>query len=293
MHDRWSGPELDSLIGRTPLTRREMVMTTLAVGFAAATLPVHAQTVITTSSEGLTAGEVKIPVADGEIPAYRAMPAQGSGFPVVLVVQEIFGVHEHIKDVCRRFAKEGYCAIAPELYARQGDVSKLTDYREIFAQVVSKVPDAQVMSDLDAAVAWAAKTGSGDPDRVGVTGFCWGGRITWLYAAHNPKVKAGVAWYGRLTGQGTELQPRYPVDVAAELKAPVLGLYGGKDQGIPLEDVEKMRAALAAAKQPSEIVVFPEAPHGFHADYRPSYREAEAKDAWAQCLAWFRRHGVG
>jgi len=293
MHDQWSGPELDSLIGKTALTRREMLMTTLAVGFAAATLPVHAETLITTSAEGLTAGEVKIPVADGEIPAYRAMPAKGSAFPVVLVVQEIFGVHEHIKDVCRRFAKEGYCAIAPEMYARQGDVSKLTDYREIFAQVVSKVPDAQVMSDLDAAVAWAAKTGSGDPARVAVTGFCWGGRITWLYAAHNSKLKAGVAWYGRLTGQPTELQPRYPIDVAAELKAPVLGLYGEKDQGIPLEDVEKMRAALAAAKQPSEIVVFPDAPHGFHADYRPSFREAAARDAWAQCLAWFRKHGVG
>ena len=293
MHDQWSGPELDSLIGKAALTRREMMMTTLAVGFAAATLPVHADTVISTGAEGLTAGEVKIPVADGEIPAYRAMPATGGPFPVVLVVQEIFGVHEHIKDVCRRFAKEGYCAIAPELYARQGDVSKLTDYREIFAQVVSKVPDTQVMSDLDAAIAWAAKAGSGDPARVAVTGFCWGGRITWLYAAHNPALKAGVAWYGRLVGESTELQPRFPLDVASELKAPVLGLYGEKDQGIPLEDVEKMRAALAAAKQPSEIVVFPEAPHGFHADYRPSYRADAAKDAWAQCLAWFRKHGVG
>jgi carboxymethylenebutenolidase len=292
MHDQWSGPELDSLIGRTALTRREMMMTTLAVGFAAAALPVSADTVITTSPEGLTAGEVRIPVADGEIPAYRAMPAKGGPFPVVLVVQEIFGVHEHIRDVCRRFAKQGYCAIAPELYARQGDVSKYTDYREIFAQVVSRVPDAQVLSDLDAAVAWAAQSG-GDVARVGVTGFCWGGRITWLYAAHNPKLKAGVAWYGRLTGQATELQPKYPLDVAADLQAPVLGLYGGADQGIPPEDVEKMRAALAAAKQPSEIVVFPDAPHGFHADYRPSYREAAAKDAWARCLAWFRRNGVG
>ena len=293
MHDQWSGPELDSLIGKTALTRREMMMTTLAVGFAAAALPVHAETVITTSAEGLTAGEVKIPVADGEIPAYRAMPAKGSAFPVVLVVQEIFGVHEHIKDVCRRFAQQGYCAIAPELYARQGDVSRLTDYREIFAQVVSKVPDAQVMSDLDSAAAWAAKAGIGDASRVAVTGFCWGGRITWLYAAHNPALKAGVAWYGRLTGQSTDLQPRYPIDVVAELKAPVLGLYGGQDQGIPLEDVEKMRAALAAAKQPSEIAVFPDAGHGFNADYRPSYREAAARDAWARCLAWFRKNGVG
>ncbi|HSW34958.1 MAG TPA: dienelactone hydrolase family protein, partial [Steroidobacteraceae bacterium] len=174
-----------------------------------------------------------------------------------------------------------------------GDVSKLTDYKEIFAQVVSKVPDAGVLSDLDAAVAWAAKSGEGDAARVGVTGFCWGGRITWLYAAHNPQLKAGVAWYGRLTGQATELQPKYPLDLAAELKAPVLGLYGEKDQGIPLEDVEKMRAALAAAKQPSEIVVFPEAPHGFHADYRPSFRAQDSQDAWRQCLAWFRKHGVG
>jgi carboxymethylenebutenolidase len=232
-------------------------------------------------------------VADGEIPAYRAMPAKGGPFPEVLVVQEIFGVHEHIKDVCRRFAQEGHCAVAPELYARQGDVSKLTDYKEIFAQVVSKVPDAQVMSDLDAAAAWAAKSSSGDAARLGVTGFCWGGRITWLYAAHNPGLKAGVAWYGRLTGQPSELQPKYPLDVVAALKAPVLGLYGGQDQGIPLEDVEKMRAALAAAKQPSEIVVFPDAPHGFHADYRPSYRPGDAAEAWRQCLAWFRRHGAG
>jgi carboxymethylenebutenolidase len=293
MHDQWSGPQLDSLIGKGSLTRREMMMTTLAVGFAAAALPVSADTVITTSAEGLASGEVKIPVADGEIPAYRAMPAAGGPFPVVLVVQEIFGVHEHIKDVCRRFAKEGYCAIAPELYARQGDVSKYTDYREIFAQVVSKVPDAQVMADLDAAVAWAQQAGSGDAARVAVTGFCWGGRITWLYAAHSPRLKAGVAWYGRLAGQATELQPKYPLDVAADLKAPVLGLYGGQDQGIPLEDVEKMRAAIAAERQPSEIVVFPEAPHGFHADYRPSYRAADARDAWARCLAWFRRNGVG
>jgi carboxymethylenebutenolidase len=221
MHDRWSGPELDSLLGKPGLTRREMMMTTLAVGFAAAVLPVRADTVVSTSAEGLTAGEVKIPVADGEIPAYRAMPATGGPFPVVLVVQEIFGVHEHIKDVCRRFAKEGYCAVAPELYARQGDVSKYTDYKQIFAEVVSKVPDAQVMADLDAAVAWAAKSGSGDAARVGVTGFCWGGRITWLYAAHSATLKAGVAWYGRLVGEATPLQPKYPIDVAAQLKAPV------------------------------------------------------------------------
>ncbi len=293
MHDQWTGPELDSLIGRTALTRREVIVTSLAVGFAAAVSPVSADTVITTGTEGLTAGEVKIPVAGGEMPAYRAMPAKGGHFPVVLVVQEIFGVHEHIKDVCRRFAKEGYLAIAPELYARQGDPSKYTDWKQLYGEIVLKVPDAQVMSDLDAAVAWAGKSGSGDVSRVGVTGFCWGGRIVWLYSAHSATLKAGVAWYGRLVGESTELQPKYPIDVVADLKAPVLGLYGGKDQGIPLTDVEKMRAALAAVKNPSEIVVFPDAEHGFNADYRPSYRAADAKEGWRRCLAWFRKHGVG
>jgi carboxymethylenebutenolidase len=293
MHERWTGPELDSLIGKASLTRREVIVTSLAVGFAAAVSPVSADTVITTDAEGLTAGEVRIPVADGEIPAYRAMPAKGGLFPVVLVVQEIFGVHEHIKDVCRRFAKEGYLAIAPELYARQGDPSRFTDWKQLYAEIVMKVPDAQVMSDLDATVAWAGKSGSGDASRTGVTGFCWGGRIVWLYAAHSSTLKAGVAWYGRLAGEATPLQPKYPLDLVAGLKAPVLGLYGGQDQGIPLADVEKMRAALAAAKSPSEIVVFPDAGHGFNADYRPSYRAEDAKQGWRRCLEWFRKYGVG
>jgi carboxymethylenebutenolidase len=291
MHDQWTSAELASLLGSPTLTRREILVTSLAAGFALAVQPVSADT-ITTDTEGLTAGEVRIPVKDGEIPGYRAMPATGKDLPIVLVVQEIFGVHEHIRDVCRRFAKQGYVAVAPELYARQGDVSKLTDYKEIFAQVVSKVPDEQVMSDLDATVAWAGKSSNGDARRVAVTGFCWGGRIVWLYAAYSPDLKAAVAWYGRLTADTTPLQPKNPVDLAADLKAPVLGLYGGQDQGIPLTDVEQMRAALKAAKEPSEIVVFPDAPHGFNADYRPSYRPKEAADAWAQCLAWFRKHGV-
>lgn len=291
MHDQWTNADLAALRGTTTFTRREIMVTSLAAGFALAVQPVSAET-ITTDTTGLTAGEVRIPVAGGEIPGYRAMPARGHDFPIVLVVQEIFGVHEHIRDVCRRFAKQGYLAVAPELYARQGDVSKISDWKQIFAQVVSKVPDAQVMADLDATVAWAGKSSDGDVGRVAVTGFCWGGRITWLYAAHNPKLKAGVAWYGRLTGDRTELQPQYPLDVAGELKAPVLGLYGGQDQGIPQTDVEKMRTALAAAQQPSKIVVFADAPHGFLADYRPSYRPKEAADAWQQCLAWFREHGV-
>ena len=293
MHDQWTNADLASLLGSTPsLTRRDILVTSLAAGFALAVQPVSADT-ITTDTDGLTAGEVRIPARDGEIPGYRAMPAKGENFPVVLVVQEIFGVHEHIRDLCRRFAKQGYLAVAPEMYARQGDVSKISDWQQIISEVVAKVPDEQVMADLDAAVAWAGKSSKGDTKRVAVTGFCWGGRIVWLYAAHSKALKAGVAWYGRLDGDRTPLQPKYPVDVAAELKAPVLGLYGGKDQGIPLTDVDKMRAALEKAGKPSKIVVFPEAPHGFLADYRPSYSAKEAADGWAQCLDWFRAHGVG
>jgi carboxymethylenebutenolidase len=292
MHDQWTGPDLDSLLGTRTLTRRQVLVTSLATGFALAVQPVAADT-ITTNTEGLEAGEVRIPVADGEIPAYRAMPAKGHDFPVVLVVQEIFGVHEHIKDVCRRFAKQGYLAVAPELYARQGDVSKISDWKQIFAEVVSKVPDAQVMSDLDSTVTWARKSSKGHGKKLAITGFCWGGRITWLYAAHSKDLKAGVAWYGRLKGDTTPLQPKYPLDVVADINAPVLGLYGGKDQGIPLADVEAMRAALKAAGKPSEIIVYPEAGHAFLADYRPSYRAEDAAAGWAACLDWFRKHGVG
>jgi len=273
------------------VTRRGFMMATLAVGFALAVRPVSAETIVT-GTDGLMAGEVAIPTDDGFIPAYRAMPAQGSVFPVVLVVQEIFGVHEHIRDVCRRFAKLGYLAAAPELYARQGDVSKLSEIKEIVDKVVSKVPDAQVMSDLDATVAWAKASGSGNVEKLGITGFCWGGRIVWLYAAHSPQVKAGVAWYGRLVGKASELQPQHPIDVAALLKAPVLGLYGADDQGIPLDTVEQMRAALKAAGSQSEIVVYPNTPHGFHADYRMSYRKEQAQDGWERLAAWFKQHGA-
>ncbi len=277
---------------REDFTRREFVVTTLAAGFALVVQPAHAAT-ITTDEAGLEAGEVKIPVSDGTMPAYRARPSSGRSLPVVLVVQEIFGVHEHLKDVCRRFAKLGYLAVAPELYARQGDVSKISDFKEIVSRVVSKVPDAQVLSDLDATVAWAAKSGGGDPDKLGITGFCWGGRIVWLYAAHNAGLKAGVAWYGRLVADTDELRPRNPVDVAASIQAPVLGLYGGADAGIPIEAVERMREALKAARKPCEIVVYPEAPHGFYADYRESYRKEPAEDGWKRLLAWFRKYGVG
>lgn len=283
--------DLSALEPKMIFTRREFVVTTLATGFALATQPVSAQT-ITTDTAGLTAGEVKIPVSDGQIPAYRAMPEKGSSFPVVLVVQEIFGVHEHIKDMCRRFAKLGYVAVAPELYARQGDVSKITNINEIISTVVSKVPDAQVMSDLDATAAWAKKSSKGDVNKLGITGFCWGGRIVWLYAAHSPQLKAGVAWYGRLVGAPDQLHPTHPVDIAAKLRAPVLGLYGGKDTGIPQDTVEKMREAVKAAGGKSEIVVYPEAGHGFNADYRPGYDKNAAQDGFRRLQEWFKKYGA-
>ncbi|MCC5622917.1 dienelactone hydrolase family protein [Nostoc sp. CHAB 5715] len=273
------------------ITRRKFIATaTVATGFALAVQPISAE-VITTDAKGLVAGAVKIPVKDGEIPAYRAAPATGNNFPIVLVIQEIFGVHEHIQDITRRFAQLGYLAIAPELFIRQGDVTKLSSIDEI-RPIVAKVPDAQVLSDLDATVNWAVKSAKGNADKLGITGFCWGGRITWLYAAHNPKVKAGVAWYGRLVGDATELQPKYPVDIASKLTVPVLGLYGGKDTGIPLNTVEQMRDRLKESSSKSEIIVYPDAPHAFFADYRPSYREKDAKDGWKRLLAWFKENGV-
>lgn len=265
-------------------------LTSPANGFAAAVQPVAAQAQVVTDSAGLVAGDIRIAVRDGQCPAYRAMPSRGGPFPIVLVVQEIFGLHEHIKDVCRRLAKVGYLAVAPELYARQGDVSRLASIDEIRV-VVAKVPDAQVLADLDAAADWAAKEG-GDGARLGITGFCWGGRIAWLYAAHNPRLKAGVAWYGRVEGPVTELQPRHPLHVAAQIQAPMLGLYGGADAGIPVEGVERLRSALREAGKAAEIHVYPDAPHAFFADYRPSYRPEAAADGWSRALAWFRQHGV-
>ena len=273
------------------ITRRKFIATaTLATGFAIAVQPISAKA-ITTDAKGLVAGAVKIPVKDGEIPAYRAMPSKGKDFPIVLVIQEIFGVHEHIQDVCRRFAKLGYLAVAPQLFVRQGDVLKLSSVDEI-RKVVAKIPDAQVLSDLDATVAWAVTAAKGDAKRLGITGFCWGGRITWLYAAHNPNVKAGAAWYGRLVGDVTKLTPKHPVDIASALKVPVLGLCGGKDTGIPLETVAQMRDHLKLSSSKSEIIVYADAPHAFFADYRPSYRETEAHLGWQRLQAWFKKYGV-
>ncbi len=286
--------ELDSLAPSRDFSRRDFVRVSVGTGFAAAVLPVTAQTVIKTDTPGLVAGEVTIPVGDFKLPAYRAAPAGATNAPVVLVVSEIFGVHEHIADVARRFAKAGYFAIAPEMFVRQGDAGSYGEIAKLVAEVISKVPDAQVMADLDACLAWAKGQGA-DTGRTAVTGFCWGGRITWLYSAHNPGVKAGVAWYGRLVGAASALTPAHPVDLAGKLNGPVLGLYGGQDTGIPLDTVEKMKVALAAgsaAAKRSEFVVYPDAPHAFHADYRPSYRKDAADDGWKRCLAWFKAQGV-
>lgn len=271
--------------------RRGFMRAALGAGFAAAAMPVMAQNVIKTDANGLDVGEVMIKVGTTNVPVYRAKPAGKTNLPVVLVISEIFGVHEHIADVARRFAKQGYMALAPELFIRQGDPQSYGTMAELIKEVVSKVPDQQAMGDLDAVMAWAGANG-GDVNKAFITGFCWGGRITWLYAAHNPKLKAGVAWYGRLVGDKSALNPAHPIDIAAQLKVPVLGLYGGKDAGIPLSSVEQMKAELAKGKSGSEFVIYPDAPHAFHADYRPSYVEAAAKDGWARTLDWFKKHGA-
>ena len=285
--------DFDSLVPGKDFSRRAFVRTAVGSGFAAAVLPVSADTIKTTS-DGLETGEVFIPVGDFKMPAYRAAPAGKKNAPVVLVISEIFGVHEHIADVARRFAHQGYMAIAPELFIRQGDAGSYGEIAKLMSEVVSKVPDAQVMGDLDATVAWAKAQGA-DASRLGVTGFCWGGRITWLYAEHNPAVKAGVAWYGRLVGEANPLQPSNPIDGVAHLHAPVQGLYGGADPGITLDTIDKMKAALAqgsAAARKSQFQVYPDTPHAFNADYRSSYRKEAAEDGWKRCLEWFKANGV-
>jgi carboxymethylenebutenolidase len=282
--------EIDSLAPGRDFSRRGFVQTTVGSGFAAAVLPVTAQT-ITTDTAGLEAGPVTIPVGDFKMPAYRAQPAGRKNLPVVLVASEIFGVHEHIADVCRRLAKQGYQAIAPELFVRQGNAGAYTEAAKLIAEVVSKASDTQVMGDLDATVAWAAAHG-GDTAKLGITGFCWGGRTTWRYVAHNPRVGAGVAWYGPVA-RTYHPGDKTIVELAASIKAPVLALYGAADAGIPVETLTQLEAALKAAGNPrSEFVVYPDTPHAFHADYRPSYRKAAADDGWNRCIAWFKKHGV-
>lgn len=294
--------DFDALLpGHTTMggaSRRTAMKVALGVGYAATAMPIMAQTAIKTSSEGLTSGEAIYDVEGFSVPFFYAAPEGQKNLPVILVIQEIFGVHEYIADTCRRFAKAGYLAIAPELYARQGDPGSYGEMARLMAEVVSKVPDAQVMKDLDGAVQWAAGNG-GNLKKVGITGFCWGGRITWLYAEQSKHVKAGVAWYGRLVGTSTALTPKHPLDLAADLKAPVLGLYGGQDGGIPQATIDQMKEALAAAgakgnaaANASEFVVYQDAPHAFHADYRPSYRKDAAEDGFHRALAWFKAHGV-
>jgi carboxymethylenebutenolidase len=282
-------PELSGRIAQ-PLARRGFMMTALISGLTLATTRVEAQA-IHTDSLGLVAGEVKIPTEDGDLPGYFARPQGNGPFPIIVVIEEIFGVHEYIKDVCRRFAKLGYAAVAPELYARVGDLSKMTDAAQIMSQVISKAPDATLMSDLDRAAAFAAAN-HGDLNRLGVNGFCRGGRAVWLYATHNPGLKAAVAWYGQVAGRTSPIQPKNPIDVADQLKCPLLGLYGGQDGSISQTDVQAAAAKAHAAKQTVEIVVYPDAGHGFHADYRPGYNATDAADGWKRAQAWFKQYGV-
>lgn len=286
---------LDTLPGTT---RRTALKVALGAGYAAAAMPIMAQTAIKTTANGLRVGTQTFTVDGFAVPFYFAAPEGKKNLPVILVVQEIFGVHEYIADTCRRLAHAGYLAIAPELFARQGDPEQYGEIAKLIAEVVSKVPDAQVMRDLDGAVQWAATNG-GNIRKLGITGFCWGGRITWLYAAYSKQVKAGVAWYGRLVGAASPLTPMHPLQLAAGLQAPVLGLYGGQDTGIPLTTVNEMKEALAeagtqgnAAAKATEFVVYTDAPHAFHADYRPSYRKEAAADGFARALAWFKAKGV-
>ena len=287
--------DAESLLAKTSLSdgvdRRGFIKVALGTGFAAAAMPVVAQGVVKTDGGGLHADTIIVTVNGQAVPVYRAQPEGGKNLPVVLVISEIFGVHEHIADVARRFAKLGYLALAPDLFVRQGDPQKVSSIADLQKDIISKTPDAQVMADLDAVVAWA-KANGGDGDKIAITGFCWGGRITWLYAAHNPSIKAGVAWYGRLMGESNANFPRHPVDIAGALTVPVLGLYGLKDTGISQESIEIMKAALAEGPNKSTFVIYPNSGHAFHADYRPSYVEADAKDGWGRMQAWFKQNGV-
>ncbi|KAE8761911.1 carboxymethylenebutenolidase [Paraburkholderia madseniana] len=286
-------PDIDSLVPHVPFNRRTFIKAALGTGFAAAVLPVSAQT-IHTDSDGLEAGEIGVRSGDTLVPAYRAQPKGKTHLPVIIVVHEAFGVHEHIADVCRRFAKLGYLAIAPNLFEREGDPSVLPTIQQIDDQILSKVPDEQAMADLDATVMWAGEHG-GDLNRLGVNGFCWGGRISWLYAEHNPRLKAAAAWYGRVVGAKNAMTPANPLDLVAELHAPVLGLYGLQDKSIPQATLEQMKQAIAQGPQAgrgSQFVVYDDAGHAFFADYRPSYKEADAEDGWRRALVWFKQHGV-
>ncbi len=284
---------MDERIGKRGVSRRAVVVGGIGAGFALAVQPISAQTLIMTPTDGMEAGDVTIKTGTGDMPGYRAYPKTGSNFPTVLVVPEVFGLHEHIKDVCRRLAKAGYYAIAPQVFFRLGDPAKVADIQTVLSTIIMKKPDAEAMSDYDATVAFAKAEGKADTNKLGVTGFCFGGRYVWMYSAHNPNIKAGVAWYGSLmTPPTNELRPKNPVDIAGQLKAPVLGLYGAKDTGITQEHVETMRKAIAAAGKKAEIVVYPDVGHAFNADYRASYNKEAAEDGWKRMLAFFKANGV-
>ncbi|WOD14924.1 dienelactone hydrolase family protein [Paraburkholderia kirstenboschensis] len=286
-------PDVDSLVPHVPFNRRTFIKAAIGTGFAAAVLPVSAQT-IHTDSEGLEAGEIAVRSGGTLVPAYRAQPKGKTHLPVIIVIHEAFGVHEHIADVCRRFAKLGYLAIAPDLFVREGDPMALPSIQQISQQILNKVPDEQALADLDVTVAWAGGHG-GDLNRLGVTGFCWGGRIAWLYAEHNPRLKAAAVWYGRVTGDRTATTPTNPLDRVADLHAPVLGFYGLQDQSIPQDSLEQMKQAIAQGPQVargSQFVVYDDAGHAFFADYRPSYKKADAEDGWRRTLVWLKQHGV-
>jgi carboxymethylenebutenolidase len=292
------GSHISDLLRETRFSRRSFVSSGLAAGLALAA-PRVAAARITTDSEGLVVGEVKIPVAGGDVPAYRAMPAGGGRFAVVLVLHEVFGVNAHIQDICRRFARLGYFAVAPVLYSREGNVRTLSDIAELseseidkIRNIVYSVPEPQVASDLDATIAWLETVDSADITRLGLTGFSWGGRQVWLYAEHNPRIKAAVAWYGKMRWPKSELSPYDPIDQVSKLQVPMLGLYGDDDVGIPVAQLDEMRGALKAAGKVAEVVVYPGTPHGFNADYRPNYRAEQAKDGWQRQLGWFRKYGV-
>jgi carboxymethylenebutenolidase len=282
-------PELNSLLPDVQVDRRGFVAACIAAGFAVTAEPVLAQA-IKTPMDGLDGGDTKI----GDIPAYYAVPKDGGKRAVVLVVAEIWGLHEHIKDVVRRVAKAGYFAVANEPYFRIGELWKMEDIKQVLAGA-NQLSDEQAFKDLDATVAWAGKHARGNAQKLGVTGFCRGGRTVWMETAHEKHMKAGVAWYGGLSAAEPAIKTT-PLDIVDQLNAPVLGLYGGADQGIPPEQVDKLREALKKSKdknaQRSAIHVYPDMPHGFNADYRPSYRKEAAEDGWKRMLAWFRQHGV-
>lgn len=275
----------------TPLSRRTFILGMLTTGYALAASPV-ADNMIRTDTLGLTAGPINIPTSNGTIPGYYARPAKAGRYPIVLVIHEAFGVHEHIQDVCRRYAKAGYLAVAPELFVRQGDVTKHTEVGTIFNEVISKVPDDQVNADLDATLAYARKSLQGHKSLVGAVGYCWGGRAVWEYAYHNPKLTAGLAYYGRVEGMVSDERPLDPIDFGSELKVPVLGLYAEKDTSISLDSVARMQAELKKSGSGSEIIVLPGVGHAFNADYRANYNKAAAEKAWELGIAWFQKYGM-